>query len=111
MDAYERRPLTLIAGGFDRGIDYAPLVEYVVQNEINAVVCMGQSGQRIFDALKKSSMQNIAFVLSMADAVREAKNRTPDKGVILLSPASPSYDMFKNHIERAACFAKESGFA
>jgi len=110
MEAYAGRALTLIAGGFDRGIDYAPLVNYVAEKKIHAVVCLGQSGERIFAALKEKGLEAIRLVGTMEEAVREAKALTRKGGVILLSPAAPSYGLFKDFVERAECFSKESGF-
>ena len=35
---------------------------------------------------------------------------TPEGGVVLLSPAAPSFGLFRNYAERGEAFAKESGF-
>jgi UDP-N-acetylmuramoyl-L-alanine---L-glutamate ligase len=110
MEVYGSRPLTLIAGGFDRKIDYLPLIDYIIGNKVNAVVCMGDSGKRIFDALKERDMNNVNFSSSMNEAVKEAIKLTPAPGVVLLSPAAPSFGMFKDYIERAESFSKECGF-
>jgi UDP-N-acetylmuramoylalanine--D-glutamate ligase len=109
MEVYRQRPLTLIAGGFDREIDYAPLVDYVAEKRINSVVCMGPSGKRIFDALKQRGA-NAYFCENMQETVAWAKKMTPTGGVLLLSPAAPSYGMFKNYIERAESFCAAAGF-
>jgi UDP-N-acetylmuramoyl-L-alanine---L-glutamate ligase len=110
MEAYDGKSITLIAGGFDRGIDYEPLVAYVLQKKINAVVCLGDSGRRIFEGLRQSGFPNALLAASMREAVSAAKHATLQGGVILLSPAAPSYGMFKDFVDRAAHFAKESGF-
>jgi UDP-N-acetylmuramoyl-L-alanine---L-glutamate ligase len=103
MEAYAGRPLTILIGGFDRGIDYAPLIDYVRQKNIHAVVCMGDSGKRIYEQLK---MPNAFLCASLQDAVVCAREKTPTGGVILLSPASPSYGMFKDFEERGKVFAE-----
>jgi UDP-N-acetylmuramoylalanine--D-glutamate ligase len=110
MEAYPGRALTLIAGGQDRGIDYTPLVDYVLQKKIHAVICMGPSGERIFNTLKLSRSENISMCGSMKEAVTLAKTHTPQGGVILLSPAAPSYGLFKDFVERGKCFAEAAGF-
>jgi UDP-N-acetylmuramoylalanine--D-glutamate ligase len=46
----------------------------------------------------------------MTEAVAKAREITPAGGVILLSPAAPSFGLFKNYVERGQAFAKESGF-
>lgn len=111
MEAYRHAPLTLIAGGHDRGIDYAPLVDYIKAQGIHAVVCMGPSGARIHDALCAAPSANIFKAASMAEAVAWAQKNTPPQGTILLSPAAPSYGLFKDFTARGAAFACASGFA
>ncbi|MDD4616582.1 MAG: UDP-N-acetylmuramoyl-L-alanine--D-glutamate ligase [Alphaproteobacteria bacterium] len=110
MEAFTGPPLTLIAGGFDRAIDYAPLADYIAHKKINAVVCLGDSGKRIYDLLQERNVKNATLVSTMQEAVNKAKQSTPKGGIILLSPAAPSYGMFKNFEERAAVFADVSGF-
>jgi len=101
MDVYAKRPITILVGGFDRGIDFVPLADYARQKKINAVVCMGKSGQRIFELMKTPS----AFMCdSLKEAFALAQEKTPKGGVVLLSPASPSYGMFKNFEERGRAF-------
>lgn len=107
LEAYAGRPLTLIAGGQDRGIDTAPLADYIVAHGVNAVVCMGASGQRLTELLNQHGYSNVETAHDMREAVALAVRRTPKGGAILLSPAAPSYDQFKNFEERGACFAKE----
>lgn len=103
MEVYKGQPITLIAGGHDRGIDYAPLVTYAAQNSIK-VVGLGPAGRRI---LQKTSGEGAA---NMREAVAKARAATPQGGVILLSPAAPSFGLFRDYIERGEAFAKESGF-
>jgi UDP-N-acetylmuramoylalanine--D-glutamate ligase len=104
MEVYKGKAITLIAGGYDRGVDYAPLVDYIRKNAIPAVVGLGPSGERILKEIKGEAAAD------MADAVKRAKGLTPAGGVILLSPAAPSFGLFKNYIERGEAFARESGF-
>lgn len=107
LNVYRGKTATLIVGGFDRGVDYIQLVNYLSDNPVNAVVCMGQSGERIFSYLKNKNTANIFLVSSMKEAVATAINNTKSSGVVLLSPASPSFDMFENYKERAESFIRE----
>ncbi len=104
MEVYRGRPVTLIVGGYDRGVDYAPLIDYLNTNAIPAVIGLGESGARILKEVKGQAAND------MAGAVKLAQSLTPQGGVILLSPAAPSFGLFKNYIERGQAFAKESGF-
>ncbi|HAX91535.1 MAG TPA: UDP-N-acetylmuramoyl-L-alanine--D-glutamate ligase [Rhodospirillaceae bacterium] len=113
MAAYAGRPLTLIAGGFDRGIDYAPLVIYLINRPHIFVVCLGESGARIFGSLRYLGMTGVAMAATMDEAVLIARLHTSTSinggGVVLLSPAAPSYGLFKDYAERGESFKKASG--
>jgi UDP-N-acetylmuramoylalanine--D-glutamate ligase len=107
LEVYAHRPVTLIAGGHDRGVDYAPLVNYLKSHEVAGVVCMGPSGERIHDGL--SGMKNLFMARNMSEAMALARDMTPEGGVILLSPAAPSYGLFANFEERGRVFSQEAG--
>ena len=110
MESYREKPITLIAGGYDRGIDYTPLAHYIAQNNISAVLCVGPSGKRIADALQARQYNHIFFSDDMEEIIGLARQQSSEGSVILLSPAAPSYGLFKNFEERGTAFAKESGF-
>ncbi|MDD9899652.1 MAG: UDP-N-acetylmuramoyl-L-alanine--D-glutamate ligase [Alphaproteobacteria bacterium] len=110
LENYKNRPISVIVGGQDRGVDYTPLVRYITEGNVHRIICMGPSGQRIFADLEKNGRANLFTAENMEEAVRLAKDGTPDNGVILLSPAAPSYGMFKNFIERGQAFARVCGF-
>ncbi|NBX66378.1 MAG: UDP-N-acetylmuramoyl-L-alanine--D-glutamate ligase [Proteobacteria bacterium] len=110
MEVYAGRPVTLIAGGYDRGIDYEPIVEYISKKPIHAVVALGPSGQRIADGLALRGGRRAVPATNMDEAMAAALKLTPAGGVILLSPAAPSFGLFKDYIERGHAFAKAAGF-
>lgn len=110
LNVYRGRRLTLIAGGHDRGIDYAPLIGAFAGRDIAAVICMGPSGKRIFDLLQAKSAPAAHLAATMDDAITFARRLTPSGGVILLSPAAPSYGLFKDFIARGKAFAAASDF-
>jgi len=110
LEVYGARPVTLIAGGFDRGVDYNPLINYILKHKTHAVICLGPSGQRIHDGIKKSRDERIFMATKMPEAVAIAKAETPKGGVILLSPAAPSFGLFHDFTERGKSFAAECGF-
>ncbi|MGE4351601.1 MAG: UDP-N-acetylmuramoyl-L-alanine--D-glutamate ligase [Bdellovibrionales bacterium] len=109
LAAYQDKPVTLIAGGQDRGIDFTPLTDYLTQTPSIPVVCLGQSGATIATLL--GQRPNLHQAKTMQQAVQIAQSVTPQGGVILLSPASPSYDMFENYMARAQAFAHEAGLS
>ncbi|MEV4200039.1 UDP-N-acetylmuramoyl-L-alanine--D-glutamate ligase [Micromonospora globbae] len=105
IDAYEGRPLTVIVGGTDRGLDYSPLREHLAEREIT-VIGIPDSGRRIVEVLAGLPKVRTEVVDELVDAVRLARELTPPGGVVLLSPAAPSYGRFRNFEHRSEVFAQ-----
>lgn len=103
------RAVTVIVGGFDRGVDWSRFVEYVAQHLPHGIVAMGAIGVRIVASLHASDC-DVARVATLTDAVQRAKASTPAGGVILLSPGAPSFDQFRDYAERGREFARLAGF-
>jgi UDP-N-acetylmuramoyl-L-alanine---L-glutamate ligase len=101
LDAYRDRAVTVIIGGHDRGIDYSGLVERLTAAPRPGVILLDASGRRIHDLLDAGTV-----VDTMREAVTLARRMTPRGGVILLSPAAPSYGMYRSFIERGEDFAR-----
>ena len=87
---------TLILGGFDRGIDYAPLVEFLQEHPIDNLVFVGQAGRRIYSAAQPLGHSATLVEDDYSKIVPWCAEHTPQGGVVLLSPAAASYDAFKN---------------
>ncbi|MBK03521.1 MAG: UDP-N-acetylmuramoyl-L-alanine--D-glutamate ligase [Deltaproteobacteria bacterium] len=118
MDAYRHRPITLLVGGYDRQLDVTPLVESLLSTPIHAVITMPDTGSRIAEDLlhRGAALEGgVPFLLertqSLEEAVTKALSCTDEGGVVLLSPAAPSYHQFKNFQERGEVFAKLTGCA
>lgn len=100
---------TLILGGYDRGIEYKQLAEYLANSDIANLIFIADAGKRIEDELNKttSSKKYTSYtVLTMEDAVKIAKEKTQKGQICLLSPAAASYGMYKNFEERGRHFKK-----
>jgi len=99
---------TLILGGFDRGIDYDHLLEFLISSSVKNLILLGDAGKRMMVGFEKlnAGNKNILFVDTFEDAVKIAKLRTVTSGICLLSPAAASYDMFKNFEERGMVYKK-----
>ena len=104
--SFASRPLALIVGGFDRGVDYTPLVEGVAElGETLTLIVMGDAGQRIADAtLAYTPKLHIVAASDLADAVHHAVGTLEHGGVVLFSPGAPSFDHYRNWEERSAHF-------
>jgi UDP-N-acetylmuramoylalanine--D-glutamate ligase len=105
IEAYADRPLTVILGGEDRGVDYRPLRDYLEQNKITAtLIGIPDSGARILNLLRDLPGVTTVNAEDLVDAVRLSRERTPTGGVVLLSPAAPSYGRFDNWQHRSRVF-------
>ncbi|MEV6350281.1 UDP-N-acetylmuramoyl-L-alanine--D-glutamate ligase [Actinoplanes sp. NPDC051851] len=105
IDAYDSRPLTVLVGGTDRGLDYSPLRDFLAERELT-VIGMPDSGPRILAELAELPKVRTESATDLADAVRLARIVTPPGGVVLLSPGAPSYGRFRNFEHRSEAFTQ-----
>ncbi|MGH8157056.1 MAG: UDP-N-acetylmuramoyl-L-alanine--D-glutamate ligase [Rhodanobacter sp.] len=111
LESLHGRAVTVLVGGHDRGLDWTPFVEAMRNAPANAIICMGSNGARIEAALRTDGVAcPILLVADLAGAVATARTRTPEHGVILLSPGAPSFDQFHDYAERGRRFAELAGF-
>lgn len=104
LRAFPAEPVTLLAGGYDREQDHAPLVDEVLGRDDVAVVTMPDTGRRLDEDLRARG-HDPHPVEDLATAVALAHDLTPAGGVVLLSPAAPSYGRFTSFEERGDRFA------
>jgi UDP-N-acetylmuramoylalanine--D-glutamate ligase len=97
---------TILLGGMDRGIEYDKLVSYLRSKPIKNVICMYDSGRRIYDMLSEEPPEgsNLLYRDDLESAVSAAKEVTGKGEACILSPASASYGYFKNFEERGDVF-------
>lgn len=93
---------TILVGGLDRGINYDYLCQELSTNSIENIICMYASGKRIYDGLKTD--KRVILVKDLKQAVEKAFEVSKPNTVCLMSPASASYDSFKNFEERGRYF-------
>lgn len=101
-------PETLILGGSDKGLDYQELI-YALnkRNNVKNLIMIGDTRVKIVDSFKGEPFKGDIFDLgygSMKEIVKKAFEVTPKGGVVILSPASASFDMFKNYKDRGNQF-------
>ena len=106
LEVFADDAVVLIAGGYDRGVDYAPLAEAIVARRASTVlITMGEAGQRIGAEVSRLSPELPQLtVSSMRAAVTGARQSLSTGGVILLSPGAPSFDQYRNWEERSEDF-------
>jgi UDP-N-acetylmuramoylalanine--D-glutamate ligase len=103
IDAYLGRPLTVLVGGTDRGLDYAPLRQHLRDRELT-VIGIPDSGPRILAELAGLPAVRTEEAVDLPAAVLLARKLTPEGGVVLLSPAAPSYGRYRNFEHRSEAF-------
>lgn len=99
---------TLILGGFDRGIDYSPLVAFLKETPLKNVVFVGKAGRRIYEELSTCHFPLATLIEDdYTKIVPWCAAHTPQGGVVLLSPAAASYDAFRNFEHRGDFFREQ----
>jgi UDP-N-acetylmuramoylalanine--D-glutamate ligase len=108
VEAFPGRRVAVIVGGQDRGIDYAPLADGLTSRPAPTMVAVtaSEAGPRIAAALAQLPGTDTEVVAcdDLAAATRRAFTWARPDGVVLLSPAAPSFDRFRDYRERAAAF-------
>ena len=104
--AFPGEPVALLVGGEDRGIDYAPLwLALAGRTEPLLVLTLPDSGPRIAATLARvAPTVAVRQCPDLPAAVREGFAWARPRGVVLLSPAAPSFGRFRDYAERADVF-------
>lgn len=110
LNSFSRRNIILIAGGYDKNLDYAPLAKPVLDN-CKELILIGQTAEKIKNAVEKEMQKDttgkklgIHKCDSLLETIELAKTLTNKGDVVLFSPASASFDMFKNFADRGNQF-------
>jgi UDP-N-acetylmuramoyl-L-alanine---L-glutamate ligase len=113
--SFPGRPLTLIVGGADRGVDHAGLVEAVAaRRPAPRVIVLPPEPGRLAEALQAcsdaaGSPVPVEVAADLADAVGRARRGTADGGVVLFSPAAPTPVGEGGYASRSRQFADAAG--
>ena len=100
--------IVLIAGGYDKNLDYTPLVKPILK-KVTKLILIGKTGRKIYDAIMKETKEDkiifpIYTCLTLEQCVTRARKLAQPGEIVLFSPASASFDMFKNFEERGTIF-------
>jgi UDP-N-acetylmuramoyl-L-alanine---L-glutamate ligase len=108
LDAFPGRRVALIVGGHDRGIDYAPLAAGVLARDAPTyVLTLPDSGPRIRAEIEAEAAAAITVTdfPGLDEAVAAGFRWARPDGVVLLSPAAPSFGRFRDYRDRSEAFA------
>ena len=103
-----KEDIILIAGGYDKHLDYTPIAKPILE-KVKSLILVGQTSGKIFEAVKEESeKQNKkidTYICKTLEETIKIANKVAKKGqIVLFSPASASFDMFKNFEERGDKF-------
>lgn len=107
VESFPDRQIILIGGGFDRGQDHAQLGSLLAARGA-IVIGLPTTGTRLVaDARAAGIAADRAFTVGDLPAATAAAEELAAPGsAVLLTPAAPSYNSYKNHIERGEHFAR-----
>ena len=98
----------LLLGGFDRGIDYHPLADYLKAHLVPHLLFTGKAGERMMELITKVPEPvkgpALFYYATMEEAFAYLAAHAKNGDVCLLSPAASSYDQYKNFEERGRKF-------
>ncbi len=109
LRAYGGQSVALLVGGHDRGVDYTPLGKTIAERSSpTLVVTMPDNGPRIGQAVRDATDGRVEVIDAddLDAAVETAARWAEAGGVVLLSPAAPSFGRFADYRERSAAFAR-----
>jgi UDP-N-acetylmuramoylalanine--D-glutamate ligase len=101
--AAQTKPVVLIAGGKDKGFTFDSL-RSLVKDKVRSAVLIGEMAESITRSWDGAVKSEIAS--SLANAVERARSLASAGDVVLFSPGTSSFDMFKSYADRGDQFRK-----
>jgi UDP-N-acetylmuramoylalanine--D-glutamate ligase len=112
LDALGTNVQTIIAGGFDRGLDFKNLAKRILRSGVKNIILFPSTGEKIWKAFRLASilqgkkLPRHFFVDNMSEAVKICYQYTEKRKICLLSCASPSFGIFRDYEERGNLFKR-----
>lgn len=107
----------LIAGGYDKNIPYEPLSPYILE-KVKHLILIGKTATKIRNAViaeakkKEVELKEILDIVefnTLEECVNYANKIAKENDIVVMSPASASFDMYKNFEERGNHFKRLVG--
>ena len=101
-----KEDIVLIAGGYDKNLDYTPIARPILDH-VSKLILFGATSNKIYDAVVKEKTNEkieIYKETTLDDVINRAKEVSVPGEIVLFSPASASFDMFKNFADRGIQF-------
>jgi UDP-N-acetylmuramoylalanine--D-glutamate ligase len=100
-----KTPIIAICGGYDKNIPYEPLGE-LFKSKVKYTVLCGATAKKIAAVFDSVGYTEYVITDDFEKAVSLAKEKANDGDNVVLTPASASFDMFKNFAERGNVFKR-----
>ena len=105
LATYPETRNALIVGGYDREQNYEALALEIINSSVTTLACLPKTGHRLAEAMANKSHKIDVFE---ADNLKSAMEALAEKqqqfDTLILSPAAPSYNQFRDYIERGEAF-------
>ena len=105
LNSYDER-IVLIAGGYDKNLDYTPIAKPILEH-VSKLILFGATSTKIYNAVteaKKNEDIEIYRLNTLDEVVKKAYEVAINGEIVLFSPASASFDIFKNFADRGRQF-------
>lgn len=107
LNAFDEN-IILLAGGSDKGLDYKEVGEAIAK-KVGILILCGPTSPKIEEAtknalVKKGKIMSIYHTNNLEESVKLAKEKSKSGDIVLLSPASASFDAFENFAQRGEKF-------
>jgi UDP-N-acetylmuramoylalanine--D-glutamate ligase len=109
LEAFDR-PIVLIAGGLERGLDFREMAPFFTTT-VKALVTLGETREKLAALARATGLANVKTVdtgsnaeNTLDEAVKQAREFAEPGDVVLLSPACASWDMFESYEVRGSMF-------
>lgn len=104
IKSFPKGSVILLAGGYERNQDFTELSQVIIDYQVKYLVVMPDTGKRLLDfVLQKKPIPHV-YAETLEEAVLVARETAHSGDVILLSPASASFNDYANYEERGKAF-------
>lgn len=97
-------PIVLIAGGADKGLDFAELAPVVASRAQSVVLLDGTATDLMERQFRDAGVNILGRYIDFEAGIKAAWESAPKGGAVLLSPATASFGMFRNEFDRGERF-------
>lgn len=104
-----KEPIILIAGGSEKNADYFALGEAIANSNVKTLIAIGETGSRIKNAVmvNNAEVKIIDNCQNLDEVLNKIQREMVSGDVVLLSPASASFDWFLNYKDRGEQFKEK----